>query len=147
MAKDYKCFRPCSHFTEICCSKKVFIVDRLCALILSATENEGITTGVVLCKKLFLNFTQNSQENNWASVSSLIKLPASANLLKNRLWHRCFPVNFVKFSKTPFSLEHLQWLFLKMERFHCAQKSREMQFRNKFRKVWTTCSGTRKVFQ
>ena len=23
-------------------------------------------------------------------------------LLKKRLWHRCFPVNFVKFSRTPF---------------------------------------------
>ena len=29
----------------------------------------------------------------------LIKLQA---LLKNRLWHKCFPVNFVKFSRTPF---------------------------------------------
>ena len=25
-----------------------------------------------------------------------------AFLLKNRLWHRCFPVNFVKFLRTPF---------------------------------------------
>ena len=25
-----------------------------------------------------------------------------ANLLKNRLWHRCFPVNFAKFLRTPF---------------------------------------------
>ena len=23
-------------------------------------------------------------------------------LLKRRLWHRCFPVNFAKFSRTPF---------------------------------------------
>ena len=27
----------------------------------------------------------------------------SATLLKKRLWHRCFPANFVKFSRTPFS--------------------------------------------
>ena len=26
-----------------------------------------------------------------------------ATLLKNRLWHKCFPVNFVKFLRTPFS--------------------------------------------
>ena len=26
----------------------------------------------------------------------------SATLLKKRLWHRCFPVNFVKFIRTPF---------------------------------------------
>ena len=25
-----------------------------------------------------------------------------ANLLEERLWHRCFPVNFAKFSRTPF---------------------------------------------
>ena len=27
---------------------------------------------------------------------------ACAALLKKRLWHRCFPVNFVKFLRTPF---------------------------------------------
>ena len=26
----------------------------------------------------------------------------SATLLKKRLWHRCFPVNFAKFLRTPF---------------------------------------------
>ena len=31
-----------------------------------------------------------------------------ATLLKNRLWHRWFPANFVKFLKTPFFTEHLQ---------------------------------------
>ena len=30
----------------------------------------------------------------------------SANLLKNRLWHRCFPVNFAKFLKIPFFLQN-----------------------------------------
>ena len=32
----------------------------------------------------------------------------SATLLKKRLWHRCFPVNFVKFLKTPFFTENLR---------------------------------------
>ena len=36
-----------------------------------------------------------------------------ATLLKNRLCHRCFPVNFAKFPRTPFLTEHLQWLLLK----------------------------------
>ena len=27
---------------------------------------------------------------------------AAATLLKKRLWHRCFPVNFAKFLTTPF---------------------------------------------
>ena len=29
-------------------------------------------------------------------------------LLKKSLWHRCFPVNFVKFLRTPFLTEHLR---------------------------------------
>ena len=29
-----------------------------------------------------------------------------------RLWHRCFPVNFAKFLRTPFLTEHLWWLLL-----------------------------------
>ena len=57
-------------------------------------------------KKVFLEISQNSQENTCARVSFLIKLQDSglrtATLLKKRLWHRCFPVNFVKFLRTPF---------------------------------------------
>ena len=30
-----------------------------------------------------------------------------ATLLKKRLWHRCFPVDFVKFPRTSFFTEHL----------------------------------------
>ena len=33
-------------------------------------------------------------------------------LLRKRLWHSCFPVNFVKFLRTPFLTEHLWWLLL-----------------------------------
>ena len=64
-------------------------------------------------KKGVLRITQNSQENTCAKVSFLIKLQASgqslffnkvagfrhATLLKKRLWHRRFPVNF---ATTPF---------------------------------------------
>ena len=39
-----------------------------------------------------------------------------ATLLKKRLWHRCFPVNFVKFLQTPFLTEHLWWLLLSFRR-------------------------------
>ena len=61
----------------------------------------------VFCRKVLLKIMQNSQENTCARVSSLIKLQASclqttATLLKRRLWHRCFPANFTKFT------EHLQ---------------------------------------
>ena len=46
-------------------------------------------TGKPLCQILFLN-----------KVAGL------------RLWHRCFPVNFEKFVRTPFLTEHLRWLLL-----------------------------------
>ena len=35
-----------------------------------------------------------------------------ATLLKNRLWHKCLPVNFAKFLRIPFFIEHLWWLLL-----------------------------------
>ena len=63
-------------------------------------------------KKVFLEILQNSQENTCARVSFLIKLQGPAALLKKRLWHRCFPVNFAKFLRTLFFTEHLQWLLL-----------------------------------
>ena len=37
-----------------------------------------------------------------------------ATLLKKRLWHKCFPVNFAKFLRTPFLTEHFQWLLLQI---------------------------------
>ena len=43
-------------------------------------------------------------------------------LFKKRLWHRCFPVNFVKFLRTPFFTEHLWRLFLYVTIFLSIQK-------------------------
>ena len=37
--------------------------------------------------------------------------------LCQRLWHRCFPVNFAKFPRTPFIIEHLWWLLLSCQSF------------------------------
>ena len=36
--------------------------------------------------------------------------PRPATLLKKRLRHRCFPVNFTKSLGTPFFKEHFRWL-------------------------------------
>ena len=66
-------------------------------------------------KKVFLEISQNSQKNICARDSFLIKLQACIRpitLLKKRLWHSYFPVNFLKFLRTPFFIEHLWWLFL-----------------------------------
>ena len=68
-------------------------------------------------KKMFLEILQNSLENTCARFSFLIKLQASGNrhqttLLKKRLWHRCFPVNFLKFLRTHF-LQNTSGLLLR----------------------------------
>ena len=39
--------------------------------------------------------------------------------IKKRLWHRCFPVNFAKFLRTPFLIEHLRWLLLYSQKMFC----------------------------
>ena len=68
-------------------------------------------------KKVFLRIPQTSQENTCARVSFLIKLKAlHATLLKETLRHRCFPVNFSKFLRTFFFLEHLHWLLLNIQK-------------------------------
>ena len=63
-------------------------------------------------KQVFLEIFQKSQENICSWVSFLIKLQGlrPATLLKKRLWHSCFPVNFAKFLITPFLTEHLRWV-------------------------------------
>ena len=54
-------------------------------------------TGKHLCQSLFSN-----------KVAGL----KPATLLKKRLLHRAFPVNFAKFLRTPFFIEHLRWPLL-----------------------------------
>ena len=60
-------------------------------------KNFAKFTGKYLCQSLF-----------FSKVAGL----RPATLLKKRLWHRCFPVNFAKFLRTPFLTEHLRWLLL-----------------------------------
>ena len=41
--------------------------------------------------------------------NNTINRPKGCNLIKNRLWHRCFPVNSVKFLGTTFYIELFIW--------------------------------------
>ena len=60
-----------------------------------------------------LRNSQNSQENNCASVSFLIKRGLKpVTLLKKRLWHWCFPARFLR---TPYFTKHL-WATVYMKR-------------------------------
>ena len=68
----------------------------------------------VFCKKGVLrNFAKFTGKHLWRSLF-FNKVPGltPATLLAKRLWHRCFPVNFVKFLRTPFFIEHLWWLLV-----------------------------------
>ena len=58
-----------------------------CSLRKGVIRNFAKFTGKHLCQRLFFN-----------KVAGL----TPATLLKKRLWHRCFPVNFAKFLRTPF---------------------------------------------
>ena len=60
-------------------------------------KNFAKFTGKHLCQSLFFN-----------KVSGL----RPETLLKERLSRRCFPMNFAKFLRTPFLIEHLQSLLL-----------------------------------
>ena len=58
-------------------------------------------TGKHLCQRLFFNEV--------AGLGAFFKKKK-----RDSGTHRCFPVNFVKFLRTPFYIEHLGWLLLAM---------------------------------
>ena len=62
------------------------------------------STGKHMCQSLFIN-----------KVAGL----RPANLLIERLWHRCFLVNFVKFLRTPFFIEDIWRLLLYLKESIC----------------------------
>ena len=64
----------------------------------------------VFCKKgVFRNFAKCTRKPPKKQVP---KREFIKTLFKKRLWHSCFPVNFTKFLRTPFLIEHLRWLLL-----------------------------------
>ena len=74
----------------------------------------------VFCKKgVLINFTKFTRKHLcqglfYNKVAGL----SPATLSKKRLWHRCFPVIFVKFLRIPFLTEHLCWLLLCFPAFY-----------------------------
>ena len=77
-------------------------------------------------KKVFLEMSQNSQENTCVRIS----------LLKKRLWHRCFPMNFVTFLRTPFFTKHLWWLLLRIEILKLRNFNIKTNFRCYTNHIW-----------
>ena len=70
---------------------------QMCSLRKVFLRNLTKFTEKHLCQSLFFNIAAG---------------PRPATLLKMRLWHKCFPENFVKFLRTPISIEHVRWLLL-----------------------------------
>ena len=78
-------------------------------------------TGKHLCQSLFFNKVAGLRpatllkKRLWHRCFpvNFVKFLRPATLLKKRLWHRCFPVNFVKFLRASFLEERLRWLLLK----------------------------------
>ena len=71
-----------------------------CSVKKGVLRNFSKSTGKHLCQSLF-----------FSKVAG-----ALATLLKKRLWHRCFPVNFAKFLRTPFSQNTAGRLLLNVAR-------------------------------
>ena len=93
--------------------------------------NHGLTLFNVMCIILSATLTKESNHRRCSARKSFLRKFAKftgkhlcqnlffnkvagqlATLLKKRLWHSCFPVNFAEFLRTPFLTEHLRWLLL-----------------------------------
>ena len=81
---DLKFDDPCHKFLEIGSNRRSH---RRCSVKKGVVRNFAKSTGKHLCQGLFFN-----------KVTDL----RPATLLKKRLWHKCFPVNFAKFPRAPF---------------------------------------------
>ena len=52
------------------------------------------------------SFVKNRSSRPEVLCKKSVCRPEACNFIKKRFWHRCFPVNFVKFLRTPFFIEH-----------------------------------------
>ena len=69
--------------------------------------------GVFCNKCVYRNFTKFIGNHLCQSIFFNKVQGLACNFNKKRLCHRCFPVNFVKFLRTPFFIGHPYWLLLK----------------------------------
>ena len=66
-------------------------------------------------KSVFTNFTKLTRKHLCQNLFfNKVESLRPATFLKKKPWYRCFPVNFVKFLRTPFFTEHLWWLLLEI---------------------------------
>ena len=63
-----------------------------------------------------------------------ILILSPATLLKKRLWHRSFPLNFAEFLRTPFFIEHFPRVLLKLKESNLIK--RKMNYKRKW-PIWS----------
>ena len=66
-----------------------------------------------ICFQIF--FVKSMKRNLLKAVAQRCSVK---NVFLERLWHNCFLVNFVKFLRTLFYIEHLWWLLLTYEKHY-----------------------------
>ena len=90
----------------------------------------GSSRPEVFCKKGVLrNLTKFTEKHQYQSLSLNKVAGQACNFIKKRLSCRCFPVNFVKFLRTPFLIEHLCWMLLQIEvYFTCYSSQNQFWF-------------------
>ena len=90
----------------------------------------GSSRPEVFCKKgVPRNLTKFTEKRQYQSLFLNKVAGQACNFIKKRLWCRCFPVNFVKFLRTPFLIEHLCWMLLQIEvYFTCYSSQNQFWF-------------------
>ena len=96
---------------SLCCKKEMLLF----FLDLRRASRQKQSSRCVLQKGLLRNFAKFTGKHLYQILSfNKVAGLKTATLLKKKPWHRYFPVNFAKFRRAPFSIEHLWWLSLNL---------------------------------
>ena len=103
-------------------------------LLLSATGFRSSRLEVFCKKGVLRNFAKFTGKHLCQSlIFNKVAGLRPATLLKKRLWHRCFPVNFAKFLRTPFLQNTSRRLLLWFKLINLSIKSTTLSINNLFK--------------
>ena len=71
---------------------------------------------------MFLDFVKLTGKHLYQSLFFNKVAGQAATLLKMRLWHKCFPVDFAKFLIILIFTEHVRWLHLLLDEIQNIKK-------------------------
>ena len=90
-------------------------MDREDELDVARLASEAVVWRCSVKKSVLKNFAKFTEKQLCLSLFNNVAGLRAATLLKKKLWHRSFPVNFAKFQRTPFFIEHLWSLLLRLK--------------------------------